>query len=150
MNTTMINYDNFDYVIEIPLNEAQAYTGNLDPRTGLSIRMPQDSYDIIRQSGAGSSWSFGNLLRNSLPNTNGYSCEVSDFGDAVTVRMTYTNVKTCRSASKSFVIIFLNKTGKSEVKSSSARWRTCNDYSQAASYIKSKASSLQGKTSSID
>jgi hypothetical protein len=140
----------FDYILEITpsVNEAKL-SGSFDKRVSIGTITPvQDYFSWFTQTGVGSTLSFGPVLRNSLQLGAGYSTEVVDFGDAVTVKITYTNTKTAQSHSQSFVILF-NKNGKCNVKSSSARWRSCNDVSQAASFIRGKATSLSGKTSSI-
>lgn len=93
------------------------------------------------------SWAFGKQLQNALVNIgSGYSAEVSDYGKYVSARVTYSNPPTGRSASKTFLIVF-NPDGKEgHVFSSSNRYRTFSGITQAASYIKSAASSLRERT----
>lgn len=93
------------------------------------------------------SWSFGKQLQNSLSNPgNGYGCEVSDFGRYVTVKVTYSNPPTGRTASKSFLIVFDPDGKKGNIFQTSNRYRTFSGLSQATSYIKSCMSSLRDKT----
>ena len=86
---------------------------------------------------------FGRAIQRSLNNIgDGFSCSVDDFGGSVVVRMTYTNTATCRSASKTFLIRFNNKSGDGIVMSSSAKYRTISGIGQAESYIKSASNAL--------
>lgn len=92
---------------------------------------------------------FGRAIQRSLNNIgDGYSCSVDDFGGSVVVRMTYTNPATARSASKTFLIRFNDKSGDGIVMASSAKYRTISGISQAESYIRSASSALVNATSS--
>ena len=96
---------------------------------------------------------FGRLLQSDLncwgPN---FSARVSDFGKWVTVDVTHHNFVTGRSASKSFLVVF-NGGPKGDDKaggivlSTNNKWRTISGVSQAASYIRSACSALEGSTS---
>lgn len=151
------NLDNFDTVIAVVDNITEARTlgstpvgsnvSLMDPRMGRSIVPANDFINILRTTGAGAEMSFGSAIRSTLQMGPGFATEVVDYGDAVTVKISYTNIKTGKSASQNFIILFRNKYGASYVKTNSARWRTCSDYAQAASFIRSKASYLAGKTS---
>lgn len=89
------------------------------------------------------SWSFGKQIRNDLNNIGaGFSCEVSDFGKEIVVRVTHSDTVTGRSASKTFLITFTGNKGDAYVKSHSNKWRSISGVSQAAQYIRSACSSL--------
>lgn len=138
----------FDYIIKVnqTINEALGVSGSLDPRlkTG-AVSQSTEFINLIRGIGPGSSMSVGGTVRNSLQMGSGYTTEVVDFGEVVTVRISYTNTKNGKSAGQNFAILFDGQ--KFNVKSTFARWRSCNDVGQAISYIRSRASSLSGKTS---
>lgn len=143
------NINDYDMclVFEPTVNEALRSTSITDPRYGAGTLVPSKDYIApIQQFGAGSSVSFGAAIRNQLQLGAQYSTEVVDFGDAVSVKITYMNIKTGKSASQSFIILF-GELGKCRVKSSATRWRSCNDFNQAVSYIRSRSSALNGKTS---
>lgn len=92
-------------------------------------------------------WSFGRQLRNELSGmSGGYSCEVSDFGKEIVVKITHSNTITGRSASKTFLITFTNTKGDAYVKSHSNKWRSISGISQASQYIKAVCSNLQSVT----
>lgn len=92
-------------------------------------------------------WSFGKQIQNNLTNVgSGYACEVSDFGRYVSVKITYSNPPTGRTASKSFLVVFDPDGKKGNIFQTSNRYRTFSGVSQAASYIKSCVSSLRDKT----
>ena len=92
---------------------------------------------------------FGRAIQRSLNSIgDGYSCSVDDFGGSVVVKMTYTNVATARSASKTFLIRFNGKKGDGMVMSSSAKYRTISGIDQAVSYIRSASSVLVNSTNS--
>lgn len=132
------------------LNEALKQSGSLDTRVRAgSLKMGSENIGLIRNVGAGSSTSFGFTLRSMLQLGSGYGVEVADFGDAVSVKVTYTSPRSCKSASQHFIILFYEN-GQCRAKTNSQRWRTCNDIGQAASYIRSKASKLQSATSYAD
>jgi hypothetical protein len=89
------------------------------------------------------SWSFGKQIRNDLNNIGaGFSCEVSDFGKEIVVRVTHSDTVTGRSASKTFLITFTGNKGDAYVKSHSNKWRSISGVSQAAQYIRSACSPL--------
>lgn len=93
------------------------------------------------------SWSFGRQLRSELSNMgNGYSCEVSDFGKEIVVRVTHSDTVTGRSASKTFLVTFTGNKGDAFVKSHNNKWRSISGISQASQYIKSICSSLASST----
>ena len=94
------------------------------------------------------SFSFGQTLRSLLNNLgNGFNSKVTDFGKWVTVEISHHNHVTGRSASKTFLIVFQYK-GDGIVLSTHNRYRTISGVDQAASYIKSAASSLMNSTQS--
>ncbi len=92
-------------------------------------------------------WTFGKQLQNYLTNVGyGYGCEVADFGRYVTVKVTYANPPTGRTASKLFLVVFDPDGKKGNIFQTSNRYRTFSGLSQAGSYIKSCVSSLRDKT----
>lgn len=133
------------------VDEALRSNSILDPRyTTGSIVPSKDYIGIQREISPGSNWTLGPAVRNQLQLGSGYTTEVVDFGDAVSVKISYVSTKTGAGASKNFIILFKNPKGAScVVKSTATRWRTCNDISQAVSYIRSRVSNLQSRTSSI-
>jgi hypothetical protein len=78
---------------------------------------------------------------------NDFSSRVTDFGKWVTVDISHHNHITGRTSSKTFLIVFQQK-GDGIVLSTHNRYRTISGVDQAASYIKSVASSLQNNTQS--
>ena len=131
------------------VSEAVKATGSRDTRvrTG-ALSYGSENWGLVRNTGAGSSTSFGMTLRSMLQLGSGYSTEVTDFGDAVSVKVTYTSPRSCKSASQNFLILFFDN-GQCRAKTNSQRWRTCNDIGQASSYIRSKVSRLQSTASSL-
>lgn len=96
-----------------------------------------------------SQFSFANSIRSQLENMgSGYSCKVTEFGQAVVVETSYHNTLTGRSASKTFLIIF-DKKGDGHVLSTHNRYRSISGVSQAVSYIRSSSTSLLSSTQSI-
>ena len=92
-------------------------------------------------------WTFGKQLQNYLTNVGyGYGCEVADFGRYVTVKVTYANPPTGKTASKLFLVVFDPDGKKGNIFQTSNRYRTFSGLSQAGSYIKSCVSSLRDKT----
>lgn len=103
-----------------------------------------DSYgpDIYSQM------AFGNVMQRAINDpSNGITCEVSDFGPWVSVRVTAHNTVSGRSATKVFMVVFQAKT-KGIVMSTSNKWRTIDGYQQAISYIRSASSALKNNLSS--
>lgn len=92
-------------------------------------------------------WAFGKEIQNNLTNIGyGYSAEVADFGRFVSIKITYSNPPTGKSASKTFLVVFDPDGKKGNIFQNSNRYRTFSGVSQAASYIKSCASALQSPT----
>lgn len=76
----------------------------------------------------------------------GYWGEVTDFGKWIVANIGYHSYITGRSCTKTFLIVFNNdKNYSSVVMSSSTKWRTITNYSEAISYIRSVASQLAGE-----
>jgi hypothetical protein len=91
---------------------------------------------------------FGQRLRQTLHNMNtGFSSKVTDFGQWVTAEVTYHDSLTGRSASKTFLIVFMDGSD-GIVLSTHNRYRTISGVEQAASYIMSACSALRNGTSS--
>ena len=98
-----------------------------------------NAYDWRLYSGAG----FGKRLQSMLGGGNGYSYEVTDMGQYVSVRGTYYNLAKGASRSKVFIIAFENpKIGDGKIFVTSTKWRTISNVEQAAAYIKSSIQSL--------
>lgn len=134
------------------VNEVRSLIRNSsDTRVAVSAEPFKDTADAIRAFGPGSFGSLGGYVRSGLASLgDGYGVQVADFGEAVTVTITYSNARTGRIAGQSFVIVMHH--GSSHrymytVYAHSARWRDCNDYNQAIGFIRSKASALAGQTS---
>ena len=93
-------------------------------------------------------WAFGKQIQTSIGNIGpGYGCEVADYGKYVSVKVTYSNAPTGKTASKTFLIVFDPDGSKGNIFQTSNRYRTFSGVSQATSYIKSCASSLKSLTS---
>lgn len=97
---------------------------------------------------------FGQSMLNDLNAwKKGYSAKVTDFGKWVVVEVTYHNVITGRSASKTFLVVFdggpkgTDKAG-GMVLSTANKYRTISGYAQASSYIKSASNALESATTS--
>lgn len=92
------------------------------------------------------SFSFGSSLQTSLNNIGkGFSCDVTDFGKWVVVKISYHDIISGRTSSKTFLIVFdLNKNGI--VLSTHNRYRSFSGVSQAISYIRSSISALEGSS----
>jgi len=134
------------------ISEAKGLTkrsGSLDPRTDYHADWMPDHIEFLRGLGSASQNSFGYILRQYLQMGSGYQVEVTDFNEAVSVKITYTNVRTCKSASIHACIVFRTKSGVCNAYINGQRFRTCNSAEQAASYIRGKASVLVGQTSSM-
>lgn len=95
---------------------------------------------------------FGQMMLNDLNNwRKGYSAKVTDFGKWVVVDVTYHNVITGRSASKTFLVVFDGgpkgtDKGGGMVLSTANKWRTISGYSQASLYIKAASGALESAT----
>jgi hypothetical protein len=139
--------------LEETINEARIKAGThpTDNRTYISAGQPTlEPTQAMAAYGPGSAGSFGGFIRAGLSGLGvGYSAQVVDFGEVVSVTVSHTNTQTGKSASQSFVIIWRGPRAKYvyTVYSSSARYRHCNDYNQAISFIRSKTSALAGRNS---
>lgn len=125
--------------------------GSSDDRVKISAEPFKDTADAIRAFGPGSFGTLGGYVKSGLASLGaGYGVQVTDFGEAVTVTVTYSNARTGRISGQSFVIVMhhgrFHKYAYT-VYAHSARWRDCNDYNQAIGFIRSKASALAGQTS---
>lgn len=100
---------------------------------------------------AWSSAGFGQRLQNSLSSLGkGYSAEVTDFGQFVSVRVSYHNTVTGKGVTKTYVIVFDDiNSGDGRVMVTSQKWRTISSYDQAASYISSSIRNYSGQTSNV-
>lgn len=86
---------------------------------------------------------FGRRLQGNLRGGDGYSYEVTDFGQYVSVRAAFHNLATGKSVSKTFVIAFDDvKVGDGKVFATSTKWRTISSLDQAANYIKATIQSM--------
>ena len=138
--------------IDEGINEAKSrVSGGNDKNVWTSPDPFKDTADAIRAFGPGSFGTLGGYVKSALAGLGpGYGVQVTDFGEAVTVTVTYSNASTGRISGQNFVIVLHH--GRSHkymytVYAHSARWRDCNDYNQAISFIRSKASALAGQTS---
>lgn len=96
-------------------------------------------YDWRVWSGSG----FGKRLSNYLSNRDGYSYDVSDFGQVVVVTARYHCVGTAKGVEKTFAIVFHDPNkGNGLVYNTSTRWRTISSVDQASSYISGVMNSL--------
>lgn len=138
--------DTILYVVE-PIIESSEADPRYNNKGGYDMRVKYDrgSPDYIDPA-LNSQFAFGKALQNSLNNIgDGFSVEVSDFGRWVVVRVTHNNITTGVSSSKTFLIVFSNKS-KGMVFSTSNKWRTVDGYNQAATYIRSAVNSLKTLT----
>lgn len=92
-------------------------------------------------------FTFGQAVKRAVEDSD-IAVEVADFGPWISVRVTYTYAPTGRSASKTFLIVFQHKS-KGIVLSTSNKWRSIDGWAQAASYIRSAASSLRSGVTSV-
>lgn len=127
--------------VDTPVNEADERivgTKGIDA----TIRYKRGSIDWDDPKLWGPS-SFGNVLRTGLSSMgSNYSCEVTDFGKWVSVRVSCHDHISGRSASKTFLIVFKQR-GDGIVLSTHNRYRTISGVDQAISYIRSTCNSLQ-------
>lgn len=93
------------------------------------------------------SYALGPQIRSGLSLGSGYYVEVADFGAAVVVKVTYTQISTSKGASMTFLVTFNSKNGGGTVYANAKRHRSVSDYSQAISYIRSYATTLPGRVS---
>lgn len=141
--------------IEEDVNEARKARAGDNPSDKRAFISPEpwsDSapYPTIANA-IGSFGSLGGYFRSGLANLGtGYGVTVSDFGEAVTINITYSNATSCATAGLNFVVIFRGKNKKYAytVYANSARFRHCSDYNAAINFIRSKASALPGRASS--
>ena len=151
----MINTNKYDAVLICNVDEfINESFGDARPYTGANYgkdagKVPYLWYDDPRLYASNA---FGQMMLNDLNNwRKGYSAKVTDFGKWVVVDVTYHNVLTGRSASKTFLVVFDggpkgNDPGGGMVLSTANKWRTISGYSQASSYIKSASGALESAT----
>lgn len=86
----------------------------------------------------------GRIISQSIDNMGyGYFGEVTDFGKWVVVTVGYHSYITGRSCTKTFLVVFNNdKNYSSVVMSSSTKWRTITNHSEAVTYIRAAANQL--------
>lgn len=88
---------------------------------------------------------FGRRLQSYFSNGDGYSYEVTDFGQVVVVSAAYHNVATGKRIAKTFAIYFVDPNkGNGIVYNTSSKWRTVASVDQVKSYITSTMNSLAG------
>ena len=136
----------YDCILYIEQSVSEA---KLDPRLDTSKRSSTYSWTYNEPVfNPIASYSLGGQIRSYLTSLGSlYNVEVCDFGPAVSIRVTYNNPRTCKSASGTWLLVFNSKGGDGHLYSSGARQRTVSDYMQAASYVRSVATSLANKTS---
>ena len=137
------------------VNEAKKVKAGSNPsdnRAFVSAEPWSDSspYPTIANA-VGSPGTLGGYFRSGLSGLGtGYGVTIGDFGEAITINITYSNAASCATAGLNFVVIFRGKNKKYAytVYANSARFRHCSDYNAAINFIRSKASVLAGRTSS--
>lgn len=140
--------DTILYVVE-PIIESSEADPRYNNKGGYDIRVKygKGSPDYIDPA-LNSQFAFGKALQNSLNNMgDGFSAEVTDFGQWIVVRVSHNNVTTGISCSKTFLVVFSSKS-KGMVFSTSNKWRTIDGYNQAATYIRSASNALKTSTQS--
>lgn len=137
----MINSINEDY------GDTRSYTGaGPGKNAGKVPYLWYDDPKLYAQN------AFGQMMLNDLNAwRKGFSAKVTDFGKWVVVDVTYHNVITGRSASKTFLVVFDGgpkgtDKGGGMVLSTANKWRTISGYSQASTYIKAASSALESAT----
>lgn len=148
-----MNLEQFDTILYFDGSEQDIFEGGVDPRN-YNSKLPVGSDKPIKGQYVNyidpklyANWSFGNQLKRDVQSLgNNYSCEVSDFGQEIVIRVTHNDVVSGRTASKTFLIIFTNTKGEAYIKSHSNKWRSVSGLGQAASYIKSICSNLTSAT----
>ena len=159
-NLNNINLDQFDGILVLDSNAVnEGSLNDLMGQGGVDVRAASAAVGPYQDRGAYSQylyyqdpklfaqWSFGKQIQNSLTNVGyGYGCEVADFGRYVSVKVTYSNPPTGKTASKTFLVVFDPDGKKGNIFQTSNRYRTFSGVSQAASYIKSCVSSLKDRT----
>ena len=132
------------------INEALKFKSTSDKRIQTSTSPVRDTYGNINTAGIGSNISLGGFFRSGLSGLGqGYSVEVNDFGQALSVSIKYCNTANGRVAGQNFVVVYNQFDVKQPYTTYSSyyRYRKCNDYNQAIQYMRSKANSLKGQTS---
>lgn len=143
------NVDDFINEINEDYGDPRSYTGAGYGKNAGNV--PYLWYDDPRLHASNA---FGKMMLNDLNGWRaGYSAKVTDFGKWVVVDVTYHNVITGRSASKTFLVVFDGgpkgtDKGGGMVLSTANKWRTISGYSQASSYIKSASGALESATTS--
>lgn len=146
------DYEKYDAVLVLDNTKEpnQMFEAVTDPRL-LPPNKPygKDIYGQFTGQDPNSQLSLGPVIKSQLQGLGrNYSTEVYDFGSDVTVNVTYSNPKTGLSASCAFLIKYNTKEGNGVIKSNSVRYRTIASHSEAISYIKNRANTLQSRTSS--
>lgn len=115
--------------------------------TDTSPRYFQGSYDYDDPQ-MYNNFNFARSLRSQLSGMgSGFNCRVTDFKKWVVVDMSYHDIVTGRSASKTFLVIFKKK-GDGMILSTHNRYRTISGIDQAASYIRNVAGTIKDSTQS--
>lgn len=136
-------YDAVLYV-EQPINEAdkRMYNKGKTPQPTVGF----DRYYTADDPKMYNMFTFGNAVRQSLSGMGqGFYCQVTDFKKWVVVTVTYSDIITGKSSSKTFLIVFSpDKDGI--VLSTHNRYRSISGVDQACSYIKNVCNALQSDT----
>lgn len=144
MNDNMRNYDAILYIEEPIIKETdeRVYSKTATASNIKSLNKNAEWLDPKLFS----PYAFGQSLSSALNNLgNGYSCRVTDFSKWVVVDVSHHDTLTGRTSSKTFLIVFKNKSD-GMVFSTHNRYRTISGVGQAASYIRSAMSTLQSST----
>jgi hypothetical protein len=146
------DYDKYDMVLlfDESVSPNTILEDNTDPRL-LPPSKPygKDTYGQFIGQDPNSQLSLGPVIKSQLSGMGkNYYVDVFDFGSDVTVKVTYSNPKTGLSASAAFLIKYNTKEGRGTIKSNSVRYRTISSHSEAISYIRNRANTLQSRTNS--
>ena len=141
----MIDLNKIDHILyfEPQVNEDRRLNGTWRAQGGDQGPGGQvGRYDWRVWNGAG----FGKRLSSYLSNRDGYSYDVSDFGQVVVVTARYHCVGTAKGVEKTFAIFFVDPNkGNGIVYNTSTRWRSIASVDQASSYISGVMNSLSSQ-----
>ena len=142
--TNLQNWFQAEILVVNKIDEDYRITGkNANWKADGGIFTGLDSNSVLSYGG-----SILSQLRSSL--SKNYSVSVKDFGAQIVVDISYTNVRTCRTASMTFLVILASKEGEGIVKSSNIRWRSIGNPNQAVTYILSRKEEIRSKTESTN
>lgn len=137
MNDTIVLY------LQTPINEVDARSGASGNIAGTGSEGPggfYGAYDYRVWDGTG----YGQILqREANPGGKGYSVDVLDCGQHISVTAHYQSPATGKKISQSFIVVLKSpKSGNGTIFMTSTKWRTVSSVQQAASYIRSSIKTL--------